>query len=319
MLYYKQMLRRDAMYHFIINPNSCSNRGLLQWKEIKAKLTKDNVSFLSHITSHSHNATEIAREITTIETSKKTIIVILGGDGTLNEVINGLSSFKNIVIGYIPTGSSNDFARALKLKTKPLEALECILHPKTFKKIDCGILKTAEGTRNFIVSSGIGYDASVCEESMTSSAKTFLNKFRLGKLTYTALGIKMLYSYTPEDATIILDKTNTIQIKKMLFTSIHNNKYEGGGLLFCPKADNSDGLLDICVAQNISKLKFLAALPLAFFGKHTIMKGIDNYRCKSIEVRVPSPRPVHTDGETVERQTVISASCGKEQLYVITG
>lgn len=308
------------MYHFIINPNSCSNRGILQWKEIKAKLTKENVEFESHITSHSHNATEIAREITTIETSKKNVLVILGGDGTLNEVINGITSFKNLIIGYIPTGSSNDFARALKLKNKPLEALECILNPKSYKKIDCGVLTKADGTtRNFIVSSGIGYDASVCEESMTSSTKSLLNKLKLGKLTYTALGIRMLFSYKAEDATIILDNSITIPVKNMLFTSIHNNPYEGGGLLFCPKADNSDGLLDICVAKNISKLKFLTALPLAYMGKHTLFKGIDTYRCKTVEVRTLSPKSVHTDGETVERQTKISASCGKEQIYVITG
>ena len=307
------------MYHFIINPSSSSNKGILQWKEIKAKLIQENVEFESYITSHSHNATEIAREITTIETTKKNIIVILGGDGTLNEVINGITSFKNLIIGYIPTGSSNDFARALKLKTKPLEALECILHPKAYKKIDCGVLKTDQGTRNFIVSSGIGYDASVCEESMTSSAKTLLNKLKLGKLTYTALGISMLFSYTPEDATIILDNSITIHLKNMLFTSIHNNRYEGGGLLFCPKADNSDGLLDICVAQNISKVKFLSALPFAFMGKHTLFKGIDTYRCKTIEVQTLTPRPVHTDGETVERQTKISATCGKEQINIIIG
>ena len=307
------------MYHFIINPNACSSRGILLWKEIKSVLNKENVEFNSYITSHSHNATEIAREITTIETSKQNIIVILGGDGTLNEVINGITSFKNLIIGYIPTGSSNDFARSLKLKTKPLEALECVLHPKQYKKIDYGILRTENGPKNFIVSAGMGYDASVCEEANISSAKTFLNKLRLGKLTYATLGIKKLFSYSPEDAEIILDKTKTIKVKNMLFTSIHNNRYEGGGFLFCPKADNSDGLLDICVAENISSLKFLFSLPLAFFGKHLIIKGVENYRCKEIEIKSTTPRPIHTDGETLQRQLHISASCGDDQICIITG
>lgn len=307
------------MYHFIINPNSRSNRGIIQWKEIKNVLIREKIEFKSYVTSHSHNATEISREITAIETSKQNIIVVLGGDGTLNEVINGITSFKNIIIGYIPTGSSNDFARALKLKTKPLEALNCILHPKHYKKIDYGILKTNQGTRNFIVSAGLGYDASVCEDANTSSAKSFLNKLRLGKLTYTALGIRNLFSYEPEDAVIVLDKTQIINVKKMLFTSIHNNRFEGGGFLFCPNADNSDGLLDICVAENISSLKFLFSLPLAFFGKHLIIKGVENYRCKEIEIKSTTPRPIHTDGETLQRQLHISASCGDDQICIITG
>ncbi len=305
------------MYHFIINPNSCSSKSLKKWKEIKSKLTREKVNFESHITSKSRNACQIAREITAIETSKKNILVILGGDGTLNEVINGITSFENLILGYIPTGSSNDFARSLRLKTNIMDALECVLHPKKYAHLDYGVLSTKDDSKNFLVSSGIGYDAAVCEEANKSSAKNFLNVFGLGKLTYGVLGIKNVFSYQPKNATITIDNSSTFKVNNMLFTSIHNNRYEGGGFLFCPDADSSDGILDLCVTENISKLKFLVSLPFAVFGKHTIFKGVETYRCNSVEIQTDNPLPVHTDGETIDRQTKISVKCGNEKICII--
>lgn len=307
-----------VMYHFIINPNSRSSRGLFLWEKIKSRLEEKNIEYLSHITSHSKDASKIVSEIT-INNTKTIIIVVLGGDGTLNEVINGVTSFKNVILGYIPIGSSNDFARSLRLSTKPLEALNTILNPKYFKSIDYGILTTDEGTKNFIVSSGIGYDASVCLEINHSPIKKLLNKIGLGKFTYAALGIKQIFDYKPSDTTIILNDQEKILVKNMLFCSIHNLKYEGGGFLFCPHADCTDNTLDICVVENVSILKILLLLPLAFFGKHLLFKGIKNYKCNKIVVFSNSALPVHTDGEPIKKQIEISATCSKEKIRIITG
>jgi diacylglycerol kinase family enzyme len=91
------------------------------------------------------------------------------------------------------------------------------------------------------------------------------------------------------------------------------------GILFCPDADPSDGTLDICVANNIPKSKFLIMLPLALKGKHLGFKGINNYKCKKVEIRCASPKPLHTDGEPVSFLDNIIISCGNEQLTFITG
>lgn len=307
------------MYHFIVNPQSRSRKGMSIWQQIKFKLDSLNIKYAAHLTSRSHEAVQIAREITLIETAKTNIIVILGGDGTLNEVINGISSFDNIILGYIPIGSSNDFAKGLELSMDPMEALSIILNPKSYKTIDYCVLNYGKSSKNFIVSSGIGYDASVCSIINTSPIKKFLNYIGLGKFGHAVIGIKEIFGYCPSDATILLDNNTTISVKNMLFTSIHNLKYEGGGFLFCPKADGSDDMLDLCVVENISKLKFLLLLPFAFFGKHILFKEIKNYKCKQVEIRTSTPLPVHTDGETITAQTHIFAACNKEKICVITG
>lgn len=307
------------MYHFIINPDSQSGKGLILWKKIRRRLDELEVSYHFYITSRSHDATKIAEEITMIETENTRIITVLGGDGTLNEVINGISSFYNILLGFIPVGSSNDFARSLHLSTEPLEALEHILNPKHYKTIDYGVLSSDRASRNFIVSSGIGYDASVCSAADTSPFKNIFNKISLGKFTYAMLGIRMLFRYKPVDAYILLDHGKKISVKNMLFASIHNQKYEGGGFMFCPNADNTDNLLDICVVENISRLKILFLLPLAFLGKHVYFKEIKNYRCKTIELTAASPLPVHTDGESFKKREYIHASCAEEKICIITG
>jgi diacylglycerol kinase family enzyme len=127
------------MYHFIINPKSSSGKGIKYWRTVKSELDNKLVSYTATFTRYPGHATEIARQICESNADIKNI-VILGGDGTVNEVINGIQNYKEVLLGYIPSGSSNDLARSLKIPKDPLKALSNILKPTKFKYLDHGMI-----------------------------------------------------------------------------------------------------------------------------------------------------------------------------------
>lgn len=304
------------MYHFIINPNSRSGKGLQIWNLIQKELHRRNISHIPHLTTGIRHATEIAQELTS--TKQPLNLVILGGDGTVNEVLWGLKNYDLITLGYIPTGSSNDLARSLGISKDPLEALDHILNPGQFSYMDVGTLTLQDySSRSFAVSCGIGFDAAVCKEALNSRTKDFLNSLGLGKLTYAAIALKQILSYKPSKGFLLLDDIKKIPLKHTYFISSHIHKYQGGGLMLCPDADSEDGLLDICVVDGLSKLKILIMLPSAFSGKHVHIKGVSIYRCKKAEISMNVSLPVHTDGEFAAEKNEIIVKSEKTKLRII--
>lgn len=314
------------MYHIIMNPTSKSGKGLSIWQTLKPVLSERNISYVLHESACPGDVTELTRQITS--TGQKVDLILLGGDGTVNEALQGITDFDNISIGYIPTGSSNDLARALKLDRNPVELLSKILEGSHVHMVDLGILtyesnaeevsrlhhRSTHKSRYFIVSSGIGFDAAVCEEALSSPIKDTLNKLKLGKLTYLCIALKQLFTAKAISCKLTLDGSRSVFVPKLLFSAFMNHPYEGGGFCFCPQADNSDGLLDLCVVGDLSKLLILFALPTAFFGKHYIFPKIDHYTASTIRLQTSAPLWVHTDGEVSAKSDQISISCLKQRI-----
>lgn len=318
------------MYHIIINPTSKSGKGLSIWKTIEPILSAKNIPYRSYISTHIGHVSELVREITSTAADSESPLnlILLGGDGTINEALQGITDFNRVNIGYIPTGSSNDLARALKLCRNPVELMTQILDGTHSRTLDLGILtyetdtqiisrlhKHPEHTsRYFIVSSGIGFDAAVCEEALSSPIKNTLNRLKLGKLTYLGIALKQLITAKSVSCNIYLDSKAPITIPKFLFSAFMIHPYEGGGFRFCPQADNRDGLLDLCVVGNLPKPLILIALPTAFFGKHYIFPRINHYRASSVRIETSVPLWVHTDGEVYLKSDRISISCLKQRI-----
>ncbi|MGN0382801.1 MAG: diacylglycerol/lipid kinase family protein [Eubacterium sp.] len=303
-------------YHFIINPNSKSGKGIKLWRRTKLILDSNNINYTSYITAKPGDATLAANNISQNDSTDKRII-ILGGDGTLNEVINGISSFDNITFGIIPTGSGNDFIRDMQFPKNFKEQVMSIINPTEFDWLDYGICRINDKEHRFVVSSGIGYDAFVCEGANYSNTKKFLNKLHLGKLSYTIIGVTQMLKLHRCNAKMTFNNLEEVQLKGMLFVSAHIHKYEGGGFKFCPDADASDGLLDICAVEHIPKLKMLSLFPFAAKGKHIGHNGINTYKCKQLDISCDSPMAVHTDGETWEQCTNISFYNSQKKMHFI--
>lgn len=317
---------QKIMYHIIMNPSSKSGKGLSVWQTLESILSAKDVPYKLYESTYTGHVTELTRQITS--TGQAVTLIILGGDGTVNEALQGIEDFEKVSIGYIPTGSSNDLARALKLTHKPEELLLQILEGTHAHMVDLGILtyesssritsrlhrRPVHTSRYFIVSSGIGFDAAVCEEALSSPVKNTLNKLRLGKLTYLLIALKQLFAAKSVSCEITLDGKKTIYIPKLFFTAFMLHPYEGGGFCFCPQAVNNDGLLDLCVVGNLPKLLILLALPTAFFGWHYIFPKIDHYTASSVQLKTSIPLWVHTDGEVYLQSDRIGISCLKQRI-----
>ena len=312
------------MYHIIINPASKSGKGLKIWKEtVEPALKKECVSYRCYFSEKEGDVAKLAGEITsgkasTLPADGCVKMIILGGDGTVNEALSGMRDTKEVILGYIPTGSSNDLARDLKISRDPLTALHRILHDGSVIPMDLGTVIFPDGeTRRFAVSCGIGFDAAVCEEALHSRIKNVLNKLGLGKLTYLGIALRQLFATKASSCRLILENDPPIEISRFLFVTCMIHRFEGGGFMFCPDADPHDAVLNLCAVGGISKLLILLALPTAFWGKHYFVKQIRPYRARCVHIKTTRPLWVHTDGEVKRCTDEFSVTCEHNALNII--
>ncbi|MDR0219865.1 MAG: diacylglycerol kinase family lipid kinase [Lachnospiraceae bacterium] len=312
------------MYHIIVNPASRSGKGARLWERVEAELNKRKVAHEVYFSKRAGFVSEHVREVTEAwnagNNAEPLKIIVLGGDGTVNEMIQGIADFSRVELGYIPSGSSNDLARDLQLPKDQLEILDIILAGETRRTMDIGEVSLSGGEKNrlFAVSSGLGFDAAVCAEVLTTPLKETFNKVGLGKLIYLAIALKQLVTAKNVAANLYLDDSEeAIHIKKFIFAAAMVHRFEGGGFKFCPQADYTDGLLDICAVGNIAKGTMLMALPFAFSGKHYIFRGIEHYRAKTLRLEVSEPLWVHTDGEVEEPAKAVTMTCQAGKLTLL--
>lgn len=306
------------MYFFIVNPHSCGGKGERIWKKLKKLLEEKAVSYESYLTSQPGDAQSYARALTE-NTQEPKIIVAVGGDGTLNEVLDGLCFYPAVTLGYIPAGSGNDFARSLHIPTNPGRALNKILTSPYHQLLDYGVLtygNTAEH-RRFAVSAGMGLDAEVCQCMQQSVMGKTMRHFGLKRFSYILLGIGRLIQAKPSKGYIILDRVKKIEFNHIYFMSAHIHPYEGGGFRFAPGADGSDGKLSVCVVSHSSKRKLFHTLAGALLCRGKTARGIRCYECREAAFFMESPQTIHTDGEVCGNGSKMEAECIGKKIRLI--
>ena len=314
------------MYHIIINPASRSGRGAQYWERVESYLKEQNIPYTAYLSTHSGHIATLTKELTKdfTDDTETISLIVLGGDGTVNETLQGIKRFDKVCLGYIPTGSSNDFARDLGISKDPIEALKHMLNTPGRQKMDLGCVEYRDARfpdsplkkQYFAVSCGLGYDAAICEEAIHSKIKKVLNRCGLGKLTYLMIALKQLACAKPISASLTINGKKALTLNNLLFLAGMNHRFEGGGFMFAPGADDRDGLLDLCCVSNVSKLKVLCVLPTAYKGKHFRYKGVDHFHTDSYRLKVSSPMWLHTDGEVPGFTDEISVSCFKKAIQI---
>ncbi len=318
------------MYHIIINPASRSGRGAKIWSEqIEPALKESNAVYQTYFSKKAGEVKHLAAQITAEHPDDPDLkLIILGGDGTVNEALQGIADPSKVILGYIPTGSSNDLARDLNIPKEPKAALDLILRDAAPRVMDLGRLTyldadQPEESRLFAVSCGIGFDAAVCAEAMHSPIKDTMNRIGLGKLTYLGIALKQLITARKVSCTLTLEDTvhnrqEDLALPRFLFVTCMSHRYEGGGFMFCPSANDHDGVLDLCSVGNISKGLVLLALPTAFFGKHYFVKGINAHTATRMSITTSSPLWVHTDGEVTRKSCGFRVECLPGAIRMVT-
>ena len=211
------------MYIFIVNPASRSGHASQIWTEIETLLKERNILYRVYFTSHRGHGTKLAQQLTK-DLSSRTTLIVVGGDGTVNEVLNGIEHPEHIILGYIPTGSGNDFAKGMALPSDPQKALELILSPNSYRTVDIGVLKYSEKDtekiRKFAVSTGIGFDAAICHQALVSRLKVLLNRIHLGKLSYAFISLRELALHKPCHCRISFDNGTEVTFEKLHFAAV---------------------------------------------------------------------------------------------------
>lgn len=310
------------MLYFIVNPNAGGAKGFETWKAAESRLQKLNVEYKAFITDGQGDAIRLAREITNSDDTreKEFTLVAVGGDGTFNEVLNGLNLDSNVTLGYIPTGSGNDLARGLKLSGHVTKCIDNILARKNIIEMDYGIVtygKDEVRNRRFAVTAGIGYDAAVCVAIDNCGIRRELAKLKLQKQAYLLLGALEILKTKSSKGYIILDDNRRVEFNDIIFISAHNHATEGGGKLFAPQADYQDGMLSLCVMHSKSKLHFTKTLFQGIKGNHAKEQGVRLYDCRNVKIHTELPMALHTDGEIFDAQTDVEIQCVEKKLKII--
>lgn len=276
------------MVIFIVNPVSANGRGKKIWSQLEPVLGEKQLVYTVHFTTGPKHATLLAKEIRKV--SKVEAVIVVGGDGTLHEVAQGLIGTA-IPLGCIPAGSGNDFARALHISTNSIKALEMLLSSKPYK------IDVAEINNSFFVNgSGIGFDGAVARITNGSKIKCWLNRMKLGRLAYVIIALRLLCTFRPMALTLTIDGRRYFYDNIWLI-AVSNIPFYGGGMSVCPDAIYDDGLLDLCIVSNINRFHFLRSLIKVFKGKHTSEPGIIMMRGRKISIQSKKTLPIHMDGE----------------------
>ncbi|RLL47716.1 diacylglycerol kinase family lipid kinase [Oceanobacillus piezotolerans] len=288
------------MYIFIINPKAGNGRASRIFSRLKKSKLYQSLDCIYYYTSYPGHALEIARRFS-IEPNGKSIIVI-GGDGTIHEVVNGLGSVQ-IPVGFIPGGSGNDFARGIGAYDHPKTLFERFLRTEDRESFWIGDYQLNHNQPNKYVNSiGFGFDAQIVHKANHSLYKKALNSIRLGKLTYIVALIQVLIDFKPMDIELEIDREK-YSIKKCWMVTIANHPYYGGGMKIIPKAINQPEKIPILIIHNISKWKVLALFLTVFKGTHVKFKEVEILEASQLTIGSHLDMYVQIDGETTTCRT----------------
>lgn len=310
----------NELYYLFVNPSACSGMGQKTYQEAIAYFEKLRQPYEVIFTKRNQSTRSDFDAILAKEERPLIPIIVIGGDGTLNQCINGIQNPDRFELSLLPAGSGNDFSRDKNLPDTVCEILSSILNRTHTRALD---IVTAELSlrdsdvlcRDFLVSCGLGYDAEVCLAVNSSRLKPALNRLHLGKLVYLFFGLKNLISTKLVTMELTVNGTTTIY-PRVFFLSSMNQPYEGGGIPMAPQAKDNDGMLSFFIAYNMSHWKALRTIPVLSAGKHLGRPGIALLNGTELTVTSSVPKSVHCDGEWLGYFDSCHVSIKKKIKYV---
>lgn len=306
-------------YHFIINPSACNGRSMKVWRKLERQLKRLGTSYEARMTEKPGDAGRLSRELTNGR-GEAGVIVVVGGDGTLNEVLDGLSFGGPVTLGYIPAGFGDNLARSLRIpRRRPVRELKRILNPRSHRQLDYGVVSYGEESehRRFMISSGIGLNAAVYQDIQTARTKRKSKRFGLGRCGCAFLGIRQFLRARPFKGYIVLDGVQKVEFNHLYLISAYIHPFEGNGFRFAPGADPCDGRLTVRVIHQAARRGLVPIFLGAFRGSRKKYAGSRVYTCQEVEIHTERPMPVHTDGEGCRAQTDIQIRCIPRRIRMI--
>jgi diacylglycerol kinase (ATP) len=284
-------------WFIIVNPNAGNGKGKKDWNRISGLLEKNGIAFEARFTEKKGQAIELAREATSAGFRK---LVSVGGDGTLNEVVNGIftqgnCSPREVIVGMIPVGTGNDWGRMFGIPLVYEGAVNVLKENKTMPH-DVGLISFYNGDiqdkRYFINIAGLGFEALVVKK--TNKQK---DNGRSSQAIYLYNLLSSLLSYKKTLSEITIDgKSSSCNVFSI---NVGNGRYCGGGMRQTPEALPDDGLLDITVIRDMSRMEVIKSLKLLYDGTILSHPLVDGYRSDNLKVTSGIQMYAEADGESL--------------------
>lgn len=281
----------------IVNMAAGGGKTKKHWPLIAQILQREGIRYEPYFTDRRLHASIIARNKIKEGYSK---IIVVGGDGTMNEVINGVFAQKRILttevmLGMISVGTGNDWAKTFNIPSDYEGAVKTIKEQKTFIQ-DAGLVNYRkngkEWKRYFINIAGMGFGARVVERANRSKEKG-----KSGPMLYFYNILFSLIQYRSKKAVIEIDGTS--YNRKIFSLSVGIGKYNGGGMIQVPHAIADDGLYSITLIKKIGKLNVIANMKKLYNGTITQHSKVETYMARSVQIDGSALLKVETDGESL--------------------
>lgn len=298
-------------YAFIINPAAGKGAASARIESYVEQLEKVDKRSISHVrTDAGEGATAVARELAQEAklAGEEIYIYAVGGDGTINEVANGICGFDNAALGVMPAGSGNDFVRCFR-DNEPSDFLDVDMQlaaePKAIDLMELTYYKEGQPqTRLCVNGINIGLDGNTA--ILANELKS--NRYITGGSAFIVALIKNFLQKKGENLKVTVDG-EVIHDGQLLLCTAANGGFCGGGFESCPRFDLSDGLAEVLIVNNVSRRKFLALVPKYKAGKIFEVPGIEkitNY-AQSKEVKIEplsGEMQFVADGETLKTGSI---------------
>ena len=283
----------------IVNPKAGTGKGLTDWPVISNQMYRNGLAFTCVFTEKKYHAVELT--VKAINDGFRKIVAI-GGDGTVNEIVNGIFIQKKtlpseISLAVIAVGTGNDWVRMLGIPKTYQEAIRAIVAKRTILQ-DVGLISFYEAKvkhqRYMANVAGMGFDAKV-----NRVFNRLKDEGRHGKWLYITSMAKTLFVYRSKKFTIKVDEKTVFHNVDVFSANVGIGKYNGGGMMQLPQAEIDDGLFDVTVIKKMNKLKIITHFKKLFNGKIYKLSNILPLQGKRIEVISRPETTIEIDGEAL--------------------
>lgn len=281
----------------VVNPNAGIGKGGRDWGRISGLLESHGIAYQAVFTENPGHAIKLVAE--NVKAGFRKLIAV-GGDGTMNELANGIFAQQecpgaDISLGMIPVGTGNDWVRTYQIPMSYQEAIRIIRTGHTILQ-DAGIVDYHKGekrqSRYFLNMAGLGFDGLVAQKTNDDKARG-----RGNPLLYLKHLLSSLFDYTSCQTTIVVDGR---EIKARLFSlGIGIGQYNGGGMRQAPDAKTDDGLFDLTIIKEISKWSVIRNVRRLYNGTIKEHKQVESLTGKRISIVCERPILLEADGESL--------------------
>jgi len=276
---------------FLVNPASAAGSTGKRWPEIAHRAAGAGLSGDALLSDGPGELGDLARQAAA---NGATLLVVVGGDGTVNEVVNGIADLAAPPeVAIIPRGTGWDFVRTFGIPRKVEDAVEVALRGAT-RLVDLGRVSYrawdgAEATTVFANVASAGMSGAIAQRANETT------KALGGKVSYLLATLAVFARWTPGDLSVTVDGEH--RVGRMYDVVVANGRYFGGGMKICPGARTDDGLFDVLTIGDLTKRDLLVTMPKTYRGSHLPHPKAELLRGRVVTVGADEPVPVQLDGE----------------------